>query len=83
MADEKLSEAEDIDLKAIEEREAITDRRRASAADSRAARGDAARLRFDYRTAAAHFAAAVTWFVAIWTLRSFVQARRLRFTIKV
>ena len=62
-ADGKLSEAENIDLKAIEEQEFITERRRPSAAGSRAARGDAARLRFDYRTAAAHFAAAASMVV--------------------
>ena len=59
-ADEKLSEAENIDLKAIEEQEAQLDCRRASAADTRAARGAAARLHLDYRIAAQHFAAAAS-----------------------
>jgi hypothetical protein len=54
-ADAKLSEAENIDLVAIRELEGVADRRRASAAASRAERGAAARLRLDYVTAAAHF----------------------------
>ena len=57
-ADASLSQAETIDLAAVEELELIALRRRASAAASRAERAAAARLRLDYRTAAAHFAEA-------------------------
>ncbi|HEY1363700.1 MAG TPA: tetratricopeptide repeat protein, partial [Xanthobacteraceae bacterium] len=57
-ADAKLSQAEAIDLAAVEELESIALRRRASAAASRGDRAAAARLRLDYRTAAAHFAEA-------------------------
>jgi len=62
VADAKLSEAEQIDLAAVEEIEALARKRRLSAAESRAARGDAARLQLDYRGAAVHYveAAALT-----------------------
>lgn len=58
-ADARLAEAEVIDLVVVEELEAAARRRRLSAAETRAERGAAARLRLDYRTAAAHFAEAV------------------------
>lgn len=57
-ADAQLAEAEALDLNVVEELEGAARRRRLSAGETRADRGAAARLRLDYRTAAAHFASA-------------------------
>jgi tetratricopeptide (TPR) repeat protein len=57
-ADATLSEAELLDLAVAEELESLAERRRSSAATTRAERGAAARLRLDYRAAAAHYRAA-------------------------
>jgi tetratricopeptide (TPR) repeat protein len=59
-ADASLAKAEAVDLAAVEELESIALCRRASAAASRAERAAAARLRLNYRAAAAHFAEAAT-----------------------
>ena len=70
-AEANLSEAERIDLAAAGEAQDIAARRRAAA--SRAARALLARLRFDDRMAAAHFAEAATLAAgdaaAAWTYR--------------
>ena len=58
IADATLAEAERLDLAAVEELESLAEHRRASAAATRAERAAAARLRLDYRTEAAHYAAA-------------------------
>ncbi len=57
-ADGALAQAEARDLEVVEELESHAARRRLSAAQSRAERGAAARLRLDYRTAAQHYAEA-------------------------
>ncbi len=57
-ADAALAEAERLDLAVVEELESLTQRRRASAAVTRAERAAAARLRLDYRAEAEHYAAA-------------------------
>jgi uncharacterized protein YqhQ len=57
-ADQILETAEKIDMEHVEELEAITARRRLSAAATRAERAAAAKLRLAYRQAAAHYEAA-------------------------
>lgn len=59
-ADLRLAEAEARDLDVVEELESLAARRRLSAAETRAERGAAARLRLDYRAAADHYAEAAT-----------------------
>ena len=57
-ADASLSEAERLDLAAVEELESLAEHRRKSAAATRAERAAASRLRLDYRAEAAHYSAA-------------------------
>ena len=57
-ADATLSEAERLDLTVIEELESLAERRRGSAAATRAERAAAARLHLDYRAESAHYHAA-------------------------
>ena len=59
-ADSLLARAETADIAATDELDAASRRRRLSAAASRSARGDAARLRLDYRAAVEQYAAAAT-----------------------
>jgi tetratricopeptide (TPR) repeat protein len=59
-ADALLARAEAIDIAAATDLEATSHQRRLSAAASRSARGDAARLRLDYRVAVEHYTAAAT-----------------------
>ena len=53
-----MSEAERLDLAAVEELESLAEHRRKSAAATRAERAAASRLRLDYRAEAAHYSAA-------------------------
>jgi hypothetical protein len=72
-ADATLSDAERLDLIVIEELESLAERRRTSAATTRAERAAAARLRLDYRAESAHYRAAAKIVahdaVAAWTYR--------------
>jgi tetratricopeptide (TPR) repeat protein len=72
-ADATLSEAERLDLMVIEELESLAERRRASAASTRAERAATARLRLDYRAESAHYHAAGEMVAndpaAAWTYR--------------
>jgi hypothetical protein len=71
--DATLADAERLDLIVIEELESSAERRRTSAAITRAERAAAARLRLDYRAESAHYHAAAeivaTDAAAVWTYR--------------
>jgi hypothetical protein len=60
LADRLLGQAEEIDLGAVREQVPNLDERKASAAETRAERGQIEELRCNYRAAAGHYAAAAT-----------------------